>query len=115
MRESVSGDISIYSSLWPDGQRASRLVLARLVIVSPRPLIIARTSQRLKPFACSSPIVGGIESSCVAVTTSSKAGPSWAKSYAMAAGRLRGSSTRTAWIPMALAIAAKSGFRTSVP
>ena len=40
-------------------------------------------------------MVGGIESSCLAVTTSSSAGPSCASISATAPGRSPGSSTRT--------------------
>ena len=54
----------------------SQLVFASSTTSSPRPLIMARSIYRLKPFACSSLISGGITSSSLAVTTSTSTGPS---------------------------------------
>ena len=56
--------------------RGSKAVSARSRTSSPRPLMTARSTQRLKPLTSSALIVGGMDSSCFAVTTSSTAGPS---------------------------------------
>ena len=60
-------------------------------------------------------IVGGMDSSWRAVTTSSSAGPSWARNSSTAPARSSGRSTRRPWIPSDSASAAKSGFSRSVP
>ena len=49
------------ASVWASQRR--RLTFARSMISSPRPLRTAFIMNRLKPFACSRVIVGGIESS----------------------------------------------------
>ncbi len=64
--------------------------MTRSMTSSPRPLITARRSQRLKPLTCSAPIVGGMDSSCGAVTTSRTAGPSCASTSATAPGEIAG-------------------------
>src|SRR5271163_1572980 len=53
----------------------SRFSLAISRISSPRPLRMALNMKRLKPFACSKVIVGGMASSCRATETSTSAGP----------------------------------------
>src|SRR6202521_5572809 len=59
-------------------QSPQNLVCRLLLEKKKRPLITARSTHKLKPLICSCLIVGGIDSSCLAVTTSSSAGPSWA-------------------------------------
>ena len=53
----------------------NRLIFARSMISSPRPLRTALIMNRLKPVICSSVIVGGMESSCRCTTTSTSMGP----------------------------------------
>ena len=55
-------------------------------------------------------VAGGITSSCRALTTSTSAGPSWRNASLNAPSRSPGFSTRTPFIPIASAIAAKFGF-----
>src|SRR5262249_22273707 len=89
--------------------RGSKLVLARSITSSPRPLITARRSHTLNPLTSSGVMVGGIESSCLAITTSRRAGPSCFRASAAASGSSPGSSTRLAKMPIALANRRKIG------
>ena len=60
-----------------------RLTLARSMSSSPRPLRTALSMNKLKPLACSKLTVGGMESSWRLTTTSTRAGPSCSRAWAI--------------------------------
>src|SRR5699024_11084299 len=105
-----------YGSALQGGTQSSwrMFAFARSMSSVPRPESTVRIAKRAKPAACSALLVGGSDSSCRSTTTSSRAGPSWARNSCTADSRSLGSSTRKPRMPTASETAAKFGLLRSV-
>ena len=75
--------------------------------------MIARSEYRLKPAAWASCTLGGSASSSFSVTTSTSAGPSWAKAAVKAPSSASERVTRSPRKPISRLIAAKSAERSA--
>ena len=79
------------------------------------PLKTSLPTVRAKPLTSSTVVFGGTASARGSVTKSMSAGPGWAKARSIAGRMSAAFSTRSPWMPAAVASAPKSGFFTSVP